>query len=254
MFPILFHIGNLDVYAYGFFIAIGFILGFVIALRRSRQEGVSFERMVDLFFFVVLFAIIGSRILFVLINYEYYRNHPLQILNLWEGGLVFYGGLLLSIGVSIVYLRWSRLPVWKVADLFSPSIALGLFFGRIGCFFAGCCYGKETSLPWGITFTHPNSLARLHLSLHPTQLYEALGSLFLFFFLNWKRRHQSFEGQIFWLFLLLYSALRFIIEFLRDDPRGFFLGGVLSTSQGIGIFLALISIFMLFYLKIREER
>lgn len=254
MFPILFRIGNLTVYAYGFFIAIGFVLGFILAIRRSREEGISFERVVDLLFCVVLSAVIGARILFVLINFEYYRNHPLQILSLWEGGLVFYGGLLLATVVSIVYLRWSRLPVWKTADLFSPSIALGLFFGRIGCFFAGCCYGKETSLAWGMTFTDPNSLARLHFSLHPTQLYEALGSLSLFLFLNWERRHRTFEGQIFWLFLLLYSVLRFIIEFLRDDPRGFFFGGVLSTSQGIGIFLALTSLFMLFYLKRRQGR
>jgi phosphatidylglycerol:prolipoprotein diacylglycerol transferase len=91
-------------------------------------------------------------------------------------------------------------------------------------------------------------------SLHPTQLYEALGSLVLFFFLNWKRRRKDFEGQIFSLFLVLYSVIRFLIEFLRDDPRGFLLGGLLSTSQGIGIFLALTALFMLFYLKRSQRR
>jgi phosphatidylglycerol:prolipoprotein diacylglycerol transferase len=253
MHPILFRLGSLNIYAYGFFVAIGFILGFFIAFRRGREEGIPFERMVDLLFCVVFFAIIGSRSLFVLINFEHYRDYPLQIFRIWEGGLVFYGGLILAVAVSFGYLRWNRLPVWKFADLFSPSIALGLFFGRIGCFFAGCCYGKETSLPWGITFIDPNSLARLNFSLHPTQLYEALGSLAIFFFLNWKRKRKAFEGQIFWLFLLLYSAIRFLIEFLRDDPRGFHFGGILSTSQGIGIFLAIASLFMLFYLK-RERR
>jgi phosphatidylglycerol:prolipoprotein diacylglycerol transferase len=244
MYPILFRLGSLNIYAYGFFVAIGFILGFFLAVRRGREEGIPFERMVDLLFYVVLSAIIGSRSLFVLVNFEHYRNYPLQI---------FYGGLILAVALSIGYLRWNRLPVWKFADLFSPSIALGLFFGRIGCFFAGCCYGKETSLAWGIAFTDPNSLARLNFSLHPTQVYEALGSLSIFFFLDWKRRRKTFEGQIFWLFLLLYSAIRFLIEFLRDDPRGFLFGGILSTSQGIGIFLALTSLFMLFYLK-RERR
>ncbi|MBM4306741.1 MAG: prolipoprotein diacylglyceryl transferase, partial [Deltaproteobacteria bacterium] len=138
-------------------------------------------------------------------------------------------------------------------DISAISIALGLFFGRIGCFFAGCCYGKETSLPWGITFTDPNSLARLNINLHPTQVYEAIASLALFLFLDWKRKKKTFEGQVFWLFLLLYSVIRFLIEFWRDDPRGFLFGEIFSTSQGIGIFLAIASLFMLFYLK-REQR
>jgi len=254
MYPILFRLGSLNIYAYGFFIAIGFVLGFFHAARRGREEGIPFERMVDLLFCIVLSAIIGSRSLFVLVNFEHYRDYPFHIFRIWEGGLVFYGGLILAVAVSFGYLRWNRLPAWKFADLFSPSIALGLFFGRIGCFFAGCCYGKETSLPWGVTFIDPNSLARLNFSLHPTQIYEALGSLAIFFFLNWKRRRKAFEGQIFYLFLLFYSVIRFLIEFLRDDPRGFLFGGILSTSQGIGIFLALASLFMLFSLKRKPRR
>ncbi|MBM4350794.1 MAG: prolipoprotein diacylglyceryl transferase [Deltaproteobacteria bacterium] len=254
MFPILFRLGSLNIYAYGFFIAIGFVLGSILAIRRGRQESISDERIVDLLFLIVISAIVGSRLLFVLVNLEHFRDDPLQIFRIWEGGLVFYGGLLLAVAISFGYLRWNRLPVWKFADLFSPSIALGLFFGRLGCFFAGCCYGKETFLPWGTTFIDPNSLARLNISLHPTQVYEALGSLAIFFFLNWMRRRKTFEGQIFYLFLLLYSSLRFMIEFLRDDPRGFFFGGIVSTSQGIGIFLALTSLFMLFYLKRAQRR
>jgi phosphatidylglycerol:prolipoprotein diacylglycerol transferase len=254
MFPILFRLGSLNIYAYGFFVAIGFLLGFFIAARRGREKGVPFERMVDLLFCVVLSALIGSRLLFVLTDFDYYRDHPLQIFRVWEGGLVFYGGLILAVAVSVGYLKLNRLPVWKFADFLSPSIALGLFFGRIGCFFAGCCYGKETSLPWGITFVDPNSLARLSISLHPTQVYEALASFALFLFLDWKRKKKAFEGQIFWLFLLLYSVIRFLIEFWRDDPRGFLFGKIFSTSQGIGIFLAIASLFMLFYLKRGQRR
>ncbi len=254
MHPILFRLGNITFYAYGVFIAIGFVIGFWLALRRTREEGIPFEKLVELLFWVILSAIIGSRALFVLIHFEHYRNHPFQILSLWEGGLVFYGGLLLAGAVSIVYLRWTRLPVWKMADLFSPSIALGIFFGRIGCFLAGCCYGKETSLPWGVTFSDPHSLARLHVSLHPTQLYEAGVNLGIFLFLSWKWRRRAFEGQLFWLLLLLYSMFRFAIEFMRDDPRGFFFKETLSTSQGISIFLALTSLFMLFYLKRAKRR
>lgn len=254
MHPILFQLGSLNIYAYGFFIAVGFILGFMAALRKSRQESIPSDRIVDLLFLVVISSIAGSRLLFVLVNLEAFRNDPLQVFRVWEGGLVFYGGLLLAAVVSLGYLKWSRLPVWKVADLLSPPIALGLFFGRIGCFFAGCCYGKETSLPWAVTFTDPNSLARLNVSLHPTQIYEALVSLLLFLFLGWKGKKRAFDGHIFFFFLLLYSVLRFTIEFLRDDPRGFLLGGMLSTSQGIGIFLAFTSLFMLFYLKRASRR
>jgi len=253
MFPILFRLGSLTIYAYGFFLALGFIVGLVLAIRTARKEGIAFERVVDLFFYTLLSGIVGSRTLFVLVNFDSYRQNPLQIFKIWEGGLIFYGGLLLAVGVSVWYMRWHRLPIWKLADLFSPSIALGLFFGRMGCFFAGCCYGKETSLPWGVIFTDPNSLARLNLPLHPTQLYEAGGNLAIFFFLKWREKGKTFDGQILWLFLFLYSVTRFFIEMLRGDPRGFLFQKFLSTSQEIGIFLALISLFMLFYLR-REKR
>ena len=254
MYPILFRLGGLSVYSYGFFVALGFVAGVVLASLRSRKKGIPFERIVDLFFYSVLSAILGSRILFVLVNLDVYREKPLDVFKIWEGGLVFYGGLVLAIGVSLVYMKWHRLPIWKFADLFSPSIALGLFFGRIGCFFAGCCYGKGTSLFWGVTFRDVNSLARLGVPLHPTQLYEAASSLAIFFFLDRLEGKKSFDGQVFWFFLLLYSAARFFIEILRDDPRGFFFGEMLSTSQGIGILLAMISIFMLFYLRRVQRR
>lgn len=253
MFPILFRLGGWTVYAYGFLITLGFVAGLILATLKARQERIPFERMVDLFFYTLFSSILGSRALFVLINFSSYREHPLQIFKLWEGGLVFYGGLVLAVAVSIWYMKWHRLPIWKLADLFSPFVALGLFFGRIGCFLAGCCYGKETSLPWAVVFTNPDSLARLNVPLHPTQLYDAANGLAIFSFLKWMEKRKSFEGQIFWLFLFLYSVTRFFIEMLRGDPRGFVLGGLLSTSQAAGILLAISSLFMLFYLR-RDNR
>jgi len=256
MYPILFRLDGLIIYAYGFFLALGIVVAGILAILRVRNEGlgIPFERAADLFFYTVLSAIVGSRILFVLINFDLYRENPLQILKVWEGGLVFYGGLVLAIGVSIGYMRWYRLPIWKLLDLVSPLLALGLFFGRIGCFFAGCCYGKETSLPWGVFFTNPNSLARLNVPLHPTQLYDAANGLAIFLFLIWRERRKAFDGQIFSLFLLLYSITRFFIEMLRGDPRGFLFQNLISTSQGIGIFLAILSVFMLFFLGRRDGR
>ena len=256
MYPILFRLDGLIIYAYGFFLALGIVVAGILAILRVRREGlrIPFERAADLFFYTVLSAIVGSRILFVLINFDLYRENPIQILKIWEGGLVFYGGLVLAIGVSIGYMRWYRLPIWKLFDLISPLLALGLFFGRIGCFFAGCCYGKETSLPWGVIFTNPNSLARLNVPLHPTQLYDAANGLAIFLCLIWKEKRKAFDGQIFLFFLLLYSTTRFFIEMLRGDPRGFLFQDLISTSQGIGIFLAILTIFMLFFIKKRYGR
>ena len=256
MYSILFQFGNFHIYAYGFFIVAGLITAVVLAGLKIRKSniGISFENVVDLFFYTVLSALIGSRILFVLINFDVYRQHPMKIFKIWEGGLVFYGGLVLAVIVAFWYMKWHRLPIWKVADLISPLIALGLFFGRIGCFLAGCCYGKETSLPWGVVFKNPDSLARLNVPLHPTQLYDAANGLAIFFFLNWMERRKTFDGQIFWLFLFLYSITRFFIEIFRGDPRGFLFGDFLSTSQGIGILLAILSIFVLFYMKKQSRR
>jgi phosphatidylglycerol---prolipoprotein diacylglyceryl transferase len=251
MYPILFRLGGLEIYAYGVFVLLSFATGVLLVIQRARKAkvSISFERIADLFFYAVLSALLGSRILFVLINFNVYRKNPLEAFKIWEGGLVFYGGLILAAVVSIIYMKWHQLPIWKFADLSSPSIALGLFFGRIGCFFAGCCYGKETSLPWSVVFKDPNSLARLNVPLHPTQLYEAAVGIVIFFFLIWWEKRKSFDGQTFWVFTLLYSVTRFLIEMLRGDPRGFIFQDLLSTSQGIGIFLAILSLFMLSYLK-----
>jgi phosphatidylglycerol---prolipoprotein diacylglyceryl transferase len=251
MYPILFKIGSFNIYSYGFFVALGIVTGAILCIRKVRKSNIkiSFEQAVDLFFYTVLSAIVGSRLLFVLVNFHAYRQDPIRVFKIWEGGLIFYGGLILAVWVSVWYMIRHRLPIWKLADLVSPPIALGLFLGRIGCFLAGCCYGKETSTSCGVVFTDSNSLARLNVPLHPTQLYDAANGLAIFFILSWIERKKSFDGEIFWLFLLLYSAGRFFVEMFRGDPRGVVFGGILSTSQGMGTLLAITSLFMLFYLK-----
>jgi phosphatidylglycerol:prolipoprotein diacylglycerol transferase len=256
MYPILFQSGRFHIYAYGFFIVMGFAAAAVLAVLKVRKSNIkiSFENTTELFFYTVLSAFLGSRILFVLINFDFFRQHPLQMFKVWEGGLVFYGGLVPAAVVAFWVMKVHRLPVWKLADLISPLIALGLSFGRVGCFLAGCCYGKETSLPWAVIFRNPDSLARLNVPLHPTQLYDAANGLALFFFLSWMEKRKSFDGQIFWLFLFLYSITRFLVEIFRGDPRGFFFANLLSTSQAIGILLAIFSLFMLFYIKKQVRR
>ncbi len=256
MHPILVQFGNFRVYSYGFFVGLGFVVAAALAVLKIRKSNIrlSLENAADLLFYTLLSAFLGSRILFILINFDVYRQHPLQIFKIWEGGLVFYGGLIPAALVAIGYMRRHGLPAWELADLISPLIALGLSFGRIGCFLAGCCYGRETSLPWAIVFENPDSLARLNVPLHPTQLYDAANGLAIFFFLSWISKRKTFDGQIFWLFVLLYSVTRFIVEIFRGDPRGFLFGDLLSTSQAIGILLAISSLFMLFYTEKRYRR
>jgi phosphatidylglycerol:prolipoprotein diacylglycerol transferase len=149
--------------------------------------------------------------------------------------------------VTIVYLKKHKMQLWAVADILAPSLALGQAIGRWGCFFAGCCYGRETDVPWAITFTDGKSLAPLGIALHPTQIYLSFNALVIFGILLWLSKRKSFDGQIIWIYGILYSIGRFIIEFYRNDDRG--VVGVFSTSQIIGIIVFVVSVCMLFLLR-----
>ncbi len=201
MFPVLFHIGGFTVLSYGLFMAVGFLLGIGIAVREARRKGIPPEKILDLSFYIIFSAIIGSRLLFVLINYPHYLEHPLDFFKVWEGGLVFFGGLILSFLTGLWIIRKQKLLFWETADLMAPSIAIGQAFGRLGCFAACCCFGRTTNRFWGVTFTHPDSLAPTGIALHPTQLYEALTALIIFFILWFFKDRQKNSGMIFLLYL-----------------------------------------------------
>ncbi len=181
----------------------------------------------------------GSRLFFVVINAGHYLKHPLDIIKLWEGGLVFYGGLLLAVPVALWYIRKHSLDTGGLMDIFAPSLAVGHAVGRIGCFASGCCYGKASGLPWAVTFLDPECVARTGIPLHPTQLYESAGEFLNFLILITLRRHRSFKGQLFWTYIVLYSALRFTVEFFRgDEVRGYVVAGI-SVSQVISVIIGL---------------
>jgi phosphatidylglycerol:prolipoprotein diacylglycerol transferase len=254
MYPTLFHIGNFAVHTYGFFVAIGFLLAISLAIREAKRVGEDPEKIIDLSLYIIIAAIIGSRLLYVAINWRDFRADPLEIIRIWNGGLVFYGGLIGASLVTIWYLRKHQLHVWKTADIFAPSIALGQSIGRIGCFFAGCCYGKVCHDWWCVTFTHPESLAPKGVPLHPVQLYSAANAFLIYFVLIRLRRSKKFEGELFWVYTLLYAITRSFIEFFRGDYRGALFGGLLSTAQTMGIVMALIAIFMLVYLRRLSHR
>ncbi len=250
MHPVLIKIGPLTIHTYGVLIAAGFLLALALAVKQARKQGIPLEKMVDLGFYTLLAAIIGSRVLFVIINADFYLKNPAAIFKIWEGGLVFYGGVLFAIPVAVWYVKKNSLDVWTTADIFAPSLAIGHAIGRLGCLSAGCCHGKPAEgIKWAITFLDPECLAPTGIPLHPTQLYEAAGEFINFFILIILRKHQSFKGQLFWTYLLLYSVIRFVVEFYRGDiERGFILSN-LSVSQAISIAVFLAAIIALIILK-----
>lgn len=249
MHPILLKLGSLTVYTYGFFIAMGFLAGISLAKKEAQRLGESPEKITDLCFYILVSAIIASRLFYVFINAEMFISNPVEIFKIWNGGLVFYGGFIGAGLTTVFYLKKHAMPLWKTLDILAPSLAVGHFLGRLGCFSAGCCYGKECHLPWAVTFSHPESLAPTGIPLHPTQLYSAANNLIIFAFLWFFRSRKKFDGQIFWLYVLVYGITRSVIEIFRGDFRGEFLFGVISVSQTIGISFALTAAVMLVIFK-----
>jgi len=254
MFPILIEFGFFKIFTYGLLVATGFLVAILLASSRAEKEGLDSQKVLDLCFYVMVSALLGARLLYVIVEYRYFLDSPLEIFKFWKGGLVFYGGLILGVLISLWYLKRNQMPMWKTADLLAPSIALGQSIGRWGCFFAGCCYGKKTDVAWGITFTDPRSLAPFEISLHPTQVYLSLNAVFIFIFLMWLSKRKVFDGQILWSYGILYSIGRFLIEYFRGDDRGFPVEQVLSTSQFVGVFVFSFSAFMLLTLYRKSLR
>jgi phosphatidylglycerol:prolipoprotein diacylglycerol transferase len=247
MYPEIFHIGSFPVNTYGVFLAIAFLCAILISVKLGARDGLPRERIYDLCLWMLLASLIGSKVLMLFTEPEY-RDHPAQLLSLdfLRSGGVFYGGLIGAVLMGYYLIKRYRLPWWKTADACAPGIAIGSFFGRQGCFAAGCCWGKPTTLPWGVKFTelgHEITGVPTDTYLHPTQLYESFAMLIVFFFLLWLHKHKKFSGQVILVYALLYSSVRFAIEFVRDDPRGDILGLTtlthLSTSQMISLIVGI---------------
>ena len=191
------------------------------------------QQLYDFLFYVILIGIIGARIFYVFLDLPYYLANPLEILQVWKGGLVYYGGFITVLIFAFLYCKCKKINIVKLMDVFAPALALGHTFGRIGCFFSGCCYGKNTDCFLSIAHRHP------------TQLYEACGNLMIFFALHnfLKKKHK--DGYVFVLYMLLYSMLRFCVEFFRGDDRGIFIFG-LSPAQNISIIIFMIAMTFIF--------
>lgn len=264
MYPELFRIGDFPVTSYGIFLAVGMLLALFVASRLGARDGLPRERMYDLGLWTLILALVGSKILMFFVE----DNVQIFSLDFLRSGGVYYGGFIGGFLAVVILVRFYKLNFWKVADALAPGLALGQVFGRQGCFAAGCCWGKPTGLPWGVHFTelgHEYTGVPIYgpdgadLHLHPTQLYESFFMLLVFGFLVYLHRHKKFDGQVLIAYGIIYALFRFLIEFVRDDPRGDLFGLTtitgLSTSQLISLIVAIGAIvFMVWRLGQKHER
>jgi phosphatidylglycerol---prolipoprotein diacylglyceryl transferase len=225
------------VYWYGVLVAVGFLAGLWTASRRAQRGGLRAESILDTGPWVLLGAVIGARAFYIFNNWQSeFAGKPFwNLINLRQGGLVFYGGLIGATLAAILYLRHKKLPVWKVADALAPSIALGAVFGRLGCFMNGCCYGCPTDLPWAVHFPADHESGGA--GVHPVQVYDSLCNLALYAGLAWLYRRKRFDGQVFATHLMCYAVLRAFVEWFRNDYRAqdYYLGGFLTPAQFISV-------------------
>ena len=250
------YLGPITVYSYGVLLAAAYLVGLRLAMVRAKGRDLDGARVLDLGIYIIISALVGAKLLLLVTEFGTFRADPRELLTLARSGGVFYGGLILAVGVALWYIRRVGLPLCTTCDVFAPGIALGHIVGRLGCLFAGCCYGRPANVPWAITFRDPFAAANvgtpLGIPLHPTQLYEAGAELLILLaLLTAEPRGRRFAGRTFWLYMLLYAVSRFVIEFYRGDERGSV--GIFSTSQFISVLLAPLAVAMLVYLSRRLQ-
>jgi phosphatidylglycerol:prolipoprotein diacylglycerol transferase len=254
MHPELFSIGPLTIHTYGLFVALGFAVALFVTIKIGKAQGLESPQIMDMGFIIILCAIIGSRLGYVLLNISQYVHHPLDFFKIWEGGLVFSGGIVLVVLVMSLYFKHYNLPYWKTADIWAPGMAIGQAIGRIGCFMAGCCYGRPTDVKWCVVFTHPKSLAPLNVCLHPTQLYSSLAGFIIFAVLMLLTAKKRYDGQVFIWLIILHSLARLFIERFRGDNRGLVPGTEMSVTQLTTLLLLVAAVITLFVIKSRRKK
>ncbi|HHT9119416.1 MAG TPA: prolipoprotein diacylglyceryl transferase [Candidatus Hypogeohydataceae bacterium YC41] len=265
--PIPFTDLHLPIYSYGFMLMLGFMMGLFVVRRKAYAEGLNMDKISDLCLMVLISSIFGARLLFVLHHYRDYLSRPLEIFMLFKGGLSFYGGFFTAIAVGALACRRWNLPPLKLLDMMAVGLAIGLAFGRIGCFLNGCCYGKPVAgLAWAVAFPKTMDAQRnidgsppfIHhlemgwvgfadpysLPVHPTQLYEAMWALIMFLVLDALYKYKKRDGELALLFCILYAPMRFFFEMLRDDSEAVLAGLTLSQVIGIPTFLLALYLFI----------
>ncbi len=253
MRPVLCHFFGLPIFSYGFFMALGFLFATLAAIEMGKKYEIKKEDLLDLGVWILISGVLGARIFYVGIHLEYYLKHPLEILLINKGGLVYYGGLIGSTLAALVFIQKKKTNLWILGDILMAVLPVGQMFGRIGCFMNGCCFGIPSTSFIRVTFPM-NSFAFEHYQeftpVHPVQLYEAFGAGVLFLLLSHFMEKKKFHGQIMALYCVFYGILRFVVEFYRADSMK--LNEALTISQGISI--AIIAIGFILYLFRRKNR
>jgi len=242
VFPKLIQIGSFYLPTYGVLVALGFLIGLTVTVRLARRSGLDSEKVTNLAVYCALAGLLGAKVLMLLFDWRIFLSDPRQIFSLstLQAAGVFQGGLVLAFLTAFLYMRHTGLPWLRTLDVFAPGIAIGHAIGRIGCFCAGCCWGKECSLPWAVTFHNPDAAdltgVPLNVPLQPSQLYEMTTEALVFAFLMWRFGKPHTAGKIMGLYLVLSSINRFLIEFTRFHEQGLYWG--LSLTQWIAIAVA----------------
>jgi phosphatidylglycerol:prolipoprotein diacylglycerol transferase len=233
--PIAFYFGSFPIRWYGVMMALAFLAGLWTATRRARRVNVHGDIIADVTLWLMAGSIVGARFVYVTTYWKQeFADQPFsEVFMIQHGGLVYYGGLIGATISGLGYLAWKKLPVWKIADILAPSIALGSVFGRIGCLLNGCCYGRACDLPWAIHF--PLDHETHGVGVHPTEIYDALLNLILYVFLAWLFRRKKFDGQIFSTYLIFYAVFRCIAEYFRGDYPADHVHAGLTSAQLVSV-------------------
>lgn len=247
---VLFEVFGHNVYSYGLMIAIGVIVAGYMFTKRAEKLGYDEDKVFNLIVIAVICGVLGGKLLFIITEFKNIIKDPSILLNFGEG-FVIYGAIILGALSIYIYCRKNKWNTVKIFDCVVPGVALAQGFGRIGCFLAGCCYGAETTGKFGVIFPE-GALAPAGVSLYPTQVYSAIFDFALAAFLIWYSKRNRVDGHIFSLYVIIYSVGRFLVEFLRNDPRGNV--GVLSTSQFIAIFTFIFGLAIYFIQKQKERK
>lgn len=234
------HFKGFDIHTYGFMLMCAFIVGILWTLREARRQGRSTEEVLDLSILVLIFAIVFSRIVYVLLNLSTYLPRPGEIAYLWAGGLSFHGGVLGGVLAGVLYARKKKTNFWRLADLFTPAIPLAYAIARMGCFLNGCCYGIPTTLPWGVRFPSEHIHGALTPPSHPVQLYDAAANILLFFVIGRLKAKEHASGVLFLQYLVGYSFIRIFAELLRRGVSARTLSGLPITEAQVASALLII--------------
>lgn len=248
MYPVFLQIGSFELATYGVMTAMGYIAASLYLLPRAQKINLDKDTFWNLIFILFVGALIGAKLLFIIVSWPELgvtlAEKITTIIKNFRYGFVFFGGLIVAVIALLWYMRHKKLPILKTSDFLIVGVPLGHALGRIGCFCAGCCYGRPTSMPWGVTFTNPHALIPpelMGIALHPTQLYESAGNLLLFILLHFAYKRPHKDGAILVTYIFAYSLMRFVIEFFRGDFRGNFLFGM-SPSQCISLGAAAVAL------------